>query len=109
VLTRYLFNSPTNWAHESMFLMFGMQYVMAAGFTHREHAYVRFISILPPPYEGRCKRVDFDLLFYFLYCTILDRLGVCGGFSCRVGGVLYQVGHSVLAGKVNIVGEGASC
>jgi TRAP-type mannitol/chloroaromatic compound transport system permease small subunit len=28
VLVRYLFNSPTNWAHESMFLMFGMQAVV---------------------------------------------------------------------------------
>jgi TRAP-type C4-dicarboxylate transport system permease small subunit len=25
VVARYLFNSPTNWAHESMFRMFGMQ------------------------------------------------------------------------------------
>ena len=29
VIVRYMFNSPTNWAHESMFLMFGMQYVLA--------------------------------------------------------------------------------
>jgi TRAP-type mannitol/chloroaromatic compound transport system permease small subunit len=33
VLARYVFNSPTNWAHESMFLMFGMQYMLAAGFA----------------------------------------------------------------------------
>ena len=28
VLARYVFNSPTNWVHESMFLMFGMQYML---------------------------------------------------------------------------------
>ena len=33
VISRYVFNSPTNWAHESMFLMFGMQYLIAGGFV----------------------------------------------------------------------------
>jgi hypothetical protein len=41
VLARYVFNSPTNWAHESMFLMFGMQYMLAAGFALREDSHVR--------------------------------------------------------------------
>jgi hypothetical protein len=41
VLARYVFNSPTNWAHESMFLMFGMQYLLAGAFTFREDAHVR--------------------------------------------------------------------
>jgi len=41
VLARYVFNSPTNWAHESMFLMFGAQYLLAGGFCLREDAHVR--------------------------------------------------------------------
>lgn len=41
VIARYVFNSPTNWAHESMFLMFGMQYLIAGGFCLRENAHVR--------------------------------------------------------------------
>jgi TRAP-type mannitol/chloroaromatic compound transport system permease small subunit len=41
VVARYVFNSPTNWAHESMFLMFGMQYLIAGGFCLRENAHVR--------------------------------------------------------------------
>jgi TRAP-type mannitol/chloroaromatic compound transport system permease small subunit len=41
VIARYVFNSPTNWAHESMFLMFGMQYLLAGGFVLREGAHVR--------------------------------------------------------------------
>ena len=41
VLSRYVFNSPTNWAHEGMFLMFGMQYMLGAGWTLREDGHVR--------------------------------------------------------------------
>lgn len=41
VVARYLFNSPTNWAHESMFLMFGMQYLIAGAYTLREDGHVR--------------------------------------------------------------------
>ena len=29
VISRYVFGTPTNWAHESMYLMFGMQYLIA--------------------------------------------------------------------------------
>ena len=32
VIARYVFNSPTNWVHESMFLMFGMQYILAGAY-----------------------------------------------------------------------------
>ena len=41
VIARYVFNSPTNWAHESMFLMFGMQYLLAGGYALRVDAHVR--------------------------------------------------------------------
>ncbi len=41
VLARYGFNSPTNWVHESMFLMFGMQYVLAGAYCMREDGHVR--------------------------------------------------------------------
>ena len=41
VIARYVFNSPTNWAHEAMFLMFGMQYLLAGGYVLREGAHVR--------------------------------------------------------------------
>ena len=41
VIARYIFNSPTIWAHESMYLLFGMQYMLAGGFCLRENAHVR--------------------------------------------------------------------
>jgi TRAP-type mannitol/chloroaromatic compound transport system permease small subunit len=72
VLTRYLFNSPTNWAHESMFLMFGMQYVMAAGFTHREHAHVH-VDVLYQYFPLRAKAAInvFTSIFFFIFCIAL--------------------------------------
>jgi len=41
VVVRYFFNSPTNWAHESMFLMFGMQYLLAGAYAYMHDAHVR--------------------------------------------------------------------
>jgi len=41
VVARYIFNSPTIWAHESMFLLFGMQYMLAGGFCLRYGSHVR--------------------------------------------------------------------
>jgi TRAP-type mannitol/chloroaromatic compound transport system permease small subunit len=72
VLARYLFNSPTNWAHESMFLMFGMQYVMAAGFTHREHAHVH-VDVLYQYFPLRIKAAInvFTSIFFFIFCIVL--------------------------------------
>ncbi|MBI1209644.1 MAG: TRAP transporter small permease subunit [Azospirillum sp.] len=41
VISRYVLRSPTNWAHESMFLMFGMQYVLAGAYAYLHDAHVR--------------------------------------------------------------------
>ncbi len=41
VVARYFFNSPTNWAHESMYLMFGMQYILAGAYAYNHDAHVR--------------------------------------------------------------------
>lgn len=65
---RYAFNSPTNWAHESMTLMFGMQYLMAGAFALREGGHVR-VDIL---YQRArpLTRAALDLLtsvFFFIF------------------------------------------
>jgi TRAP-type mannitol/chloroaromatic compound transport system permease small subunit len=41
VIARYVFNSPTNWVHESMFLMFGAQYMLAGAYAYRDETHVR--------------------------------------------------------------------
>jgi len=72
VLARYVFNSPTNWAHESMFLMFGMQYLIAGAYAYREDAHVRvdvIYALLPDRGKALC-----DLLtsvFFFIFAGTL--------------------------------------
>lgn len=72
VLVRYAFNSPTNWAHESMTLMFGMQYLVAGAYALREGGHVR-VDIL----YSRAKplnRAALDLVtsvFFFIFTIAL--------------------------------------
>jgi tripartite ATP-independent transporter DctM subunit len=72
VLARYAFNSPTNWAHESMFLMFGMQYLIAGAYALREDGHVRVDVI----YAGlrRITKSGLDILtsvFFFIFSLAL--------------------------------------
>lgn len=72
VIARYVFNSPTNWAHEAMFLMFGMQYLMAGGFCLRENAHVR-VDVLYTHLSERGKALA-DLItsvFFFIFTVTL--------------------------------------
>jgi TRAP-type mannitol/chloroaromatic compound transport system permease small subunit len=72
VMARYVFNSPTNWAHESMFLMFGMQYLLAGGFVLREGAHVR-VDVLYMHLSARSKALV-DLAtstFFFIFMLTL--------------------------------------
>ncbi|MEH6470663.1 MAG: TRAP transporter small permease subunit [Halopseudomonas sp.] len=73
VVARYLFNSPTNWAHESMFLMFGMQYLLAGGYVLRNNGHVR-VDVFYANFSARTKAwVDiFTSVFFFIFaCTLL--------------------------------------
>jgi TRAP-type mannitol/chloroaromatic compound transport system permease small subunit len=72
VLARYVFNSPTNWAHESMFLMFGMQYLLAGAFAYREDAHVR-VDVIYEYFSDRTKVIT-DLItsiFFFIFTITL--------------------------------------
>ncbi len=72
VLARYVFNSPTNWAHESMFLMFGMQYLLAGAFAYREDAHVR-VDVIYQYFSDRAKAI-IDLvtsIFFFIFTVAL--------------------------------------
>ena len=72
VMARYMFNSPTNWAHEGMFLMFGMQYLLAGGFVLREGAHVR-VDVIYMHFSKRGKAIV-DLLtsvFFFIFMLTL--------------------------------------
>ena len=72
VIARYVFNSPTNWAHEGMFLMFGMQYLLAGGFVLREGGHVR-VDVIYNHFPKRVKAI-IDVLtsmFFFIFMVTL--------------------------------------
>ncbi|MBW1997437.1 MAG: TRAP transporter small permease subunit [Deltaproteobacteria bacterium] len=72
VIARYIFNSPTNWAHEGMFLMFGMQYMLAAGYTERERGHV-YVDIVHKLFPDRIKAVVdiFASSLFFLFTVAI--------------------------------------
>ena len=72
VISRYVFNSPTNWAHESMYLMFGMQYLIAGAYAMLTESHVR-VDIFYAPMTRRNK-AWVDLLtsvFFFIFAGTL--------------------------------------
>jgi TRAP-type mannitol/chloroaromatic compound transport system permease small subunit len=72
VIARYVFNSPTNWAHEAMFLMFGMQYLIAGGFCLRENAHVRVDVIYTQLSNGTKALMDvITSVFFFIFVLTL--------------------------------------
>jgi TRAP-type mannitol/chloroaromatic compound transport system permease small subunit len=72
VIARYVFNSPTNWAHEAMYLMFGMQYLIAGSYAMLTEAHVK-VDIFYAPLT-RPKKAIADLLtsvFFFIFAGTL--------------------------------------
>ncbi len=68
VLARFVFNSPTNWVHESMFLMFGMQYMLSGAFAYREDQHVR-VDVIYAQFSVRGKAIA-DIItsvFFFIF------------------------------------------
>ena len=79
VVMRYIFNRPTNWGHETMTLLFGIQYMMAAGYAHYHRAHVRVDVI----YASRRLRTRafldlFTAVFFFGFTLVL--LVTCWSF-----------------------------
>jgi TRAP-type mannitol/chloroaromatic compound transport system permease small subunit len=68
VVARYVFNSPTNWVHESMFLMYGMQYMIAGAYAYRDDQHVR-VDVFYTHFSPRGKAIA-DIvtsLFFFIF------------------------------------------
>jgi TRAP-type mannitol/chloroaromatic compound transport system permease small subunit len=77
VVARYVFNSPTNWAHESMFLMFGMQYLLSGAYALRDDAHVR-VDVIYEKFSTRT-RIKIDLVtsfFFFVFAVTLLCTGI---------------------------------
>ncbi|MEP7063239.1 MAG: TRAP transporter small permease subunit [Betaproteobacteria bacterium] len=77
VLARYVFNSPTNWVHESMFLMFGMQYLLAGAYAYKEDQHVR-VDVLYSKLSTRNKAIC-DIItsvFFFIFIGTMLWTGI---------------------------------
>ena len=72
VIARYIFNSPTNWVHEGMFLMFGMQFLISGAYAYMTDSHVR-VDVLYAHMSVRRKALT-DLLtslFFFIFAGTL--------------------------------------
>ena len=68
VMARYVFNSPTNWVHESMFLMFGIQYMAAGAYAYQDDTHVR-VDILYSQLSARGRAICdvITSVFFFIF------------------------------------------
>lgn len=68
VIARFVFNSPTNWVHESMFLMYGMQYMVAGAYAYREDQHVR-VDVVYTHLSARGKAIAdiVSSVFFFIF------------------------------------------
>ena len=92
VVARYVFNSPTNWAHEGMFLMFGMQYLIAGAYAMLTDAHVR-VDIFYAEWSPMRKAIV-DLLtsvFFFIFAGTLLATGYIFAMDAtRVGEISFS-------------------
>jgi TRAP-type mannitol/chloroaromatic compound transport system permease small subunit len=68
VIARFWFNSPTNWVHESMFLMYGMQYMLSGAYAYKEDQHVR-VDVIYVKFSPRGKAIAdiFTSVFFFIF------------------------------------------
>ena len=72
VVARFLFNSPTNWVHESMFLMYGMQYMVSGAYAYKEDQHVR-VDVVYTHLSARGKAIAdiVSSVFFFIFTTTM--------------------------------------
>jgi len=72
VVLRYVFDSPTMWAHETSQYFWGAYFMMAGAYTLRHHAHVN-VEILFDRFSPRTRAIIdvFTSLFFFLFCGLL--------------------------------------
>jgi len=79
VISRYIFNKPTIWVHESSYLLFGMQYLLAGAYAqlHGSHVAVDIVYNKLPE-RGRVGMDIFTSVFSFIFFIVL--IGTSYGF-----------------------------
>ena len=72
VIARYVFGSPTNWAHEAMYLMFGMQYLISGAYAMLTETHVRVDIFYAAMSPRRKALVDLGTsVFFFIFAGTL--------------------------------------
>jgi len=80
VIARYVLNSPTNWVHESMFLMYGMQYMLCGAYAYREDQHVR-VDVFYSKFSPRGKAIADIVTSVFFFIFILTMLWTGSRFA----------------------------
>ena len=79
VIARYIFNKPTIWVHESSFLLFGMQYLLAGAYAYLHGSHVAVDIIYNKlPERGQYGLDIFTSIFSFVFFMTL--IGTSYGF-----------------------------
>ena len=101
VIARYVFNSPTNWVHESMFLMYGMQYMLCGAYAYREDQHVR-VDVFYSKFSPRGKAIA-DIVtsvFFFIFILTMTWTGADSRWTpsttarCRLPSGAFNTGRS---------------
>ncbi|MFU2489273.1 TRAP transporter small permease subunit [Thauera sp. WH-1] len=76
VVMRYAFNQPTIWVHESSYLLFGMQYVIAGAYGLLHGAHVR-VDVIYTKLSARARgAVDvITSVFFFAFVLVMISTG----------------------------------
>ena len=92
VVARYVFNSPTIWAHEGMYLMFGMQYLIAGAYAALTDAHVKVDIFYAKWSPQRKALVDlFTSIFFFIFAGTLIVTGwIFAMDATRVGEISFS-------------------
>lgn len=76
VVMRYAFNQPTIWVHESSYLLFGMQYVIAGAYGLLHGAHVRVDVIYTKLSKRARSAVDvITSVFFFAFVLVMISTG----------------------------------
>ncbi len=72
VISRYIFNKPSIWVHESSFLLFGMQYLIAGAYAYLRGSHVAVDIVYNRlPLRGRYGMDIFTSVFSFVFFMTL--------------------------------------
>ncbi len=83
VIVRYIFNSPTPWAFDVSFIMYGTLFMMGGAYTLSRGGHVRgdFVYRLWKPRTQA--RIDLILYLFFFFPGVTALIIVGGGYAAR--------------------------